>query len=334
MTGSRAIVAVVRSTRRPESQCIAPAEVSIRRSWAARTTKRNLRAIAIGIAGASASGKTTVLRSLLSLLGTRNAAHLDLDGYHRHSREERARLREYPEDPSANDLKRAAADLCALLAGRAILMPVYDHRKGILAEPRRLAPKIVVFLEGLHSGLLSSGPRRRLVDYTIFVCPSEDLRRAWKVNRDVNQRGYSYAEATSQIAQREPYVAKYVRPQKDAASVVVSVEQRRDGGMAHRVLVSPSFCRALVALRSTSGHRWRRVLCSRRSSHNGRNYVEVHLAKGSEKAINSLRAALSSLELSIAAHRLTGADVRYSYNEAIHVLYALVLLSIARRMVR
>jgi phosphoribulokinase len=278
--------------------------------------------VVIGIAGASASGKTTVLRSLTTLVGRGNAAHLDLDGYHLHSREERQLLCEYPEDPSANDLCRAGRDLEHLLGGRTVSMPVYDHKAGAFTRPKVLSPRPILFVEGLHAGLLNGRARRQLVDYTVFVNPREDLRLAWKVNRDVNDRGYSYADATGQIALREPYVRKYVRPQRDSASVVALVEMTSSRTQSHRVFVTPRFYQQLRRCGADD------VLAASRSRFGRKLYVEIHAARRSVDAVRTLRRSLN-LAPAQAPQRMASSRLRkHSYSEMVYVLFLVVLLSI------
>src|SRR3989338_4964256 len=94
--------------------------------------------IAIGVAGGTCSGKSTLARMLVEKLGTQRAVHLSLDSYYHpldHLPPE-ARARVNFDEPTALDEVRIFGDILDLLAGRVIRAPPTTFtphpRRGIL----------------------------------------------------------------------------------------------------------------------------------------------------------------------------------------------------------
>jgi uridine kinase len=192
--------------------------------------------LTIGIAGASGSGKSYLLDHLLACLNTKRVTHFDLDGYHRHGREERRRLHEYPDELKSNDLARAAADLAELIMGRTIAMPTYNHSTGTFGPRVLVKSKPIVFVEGLHSAMINRYSRAKLVDICVFLYPDDELRRRWKAKRDINDRGYSSQAARDEIVSREPFVVTCILPQTAYADIVIHVAE---DGSRYQVLATP-----------------------------------------------------------------------------------------------
>lgn len=197
--------------------------------------------ITMAVAGASASGKTRFINAVLVCFNENIVSHLDMDGYHLHSREEREKLDEYPDELKANDFVKLSRDIAQLLEGKNILMPVYDHKRGYFAEPKLIEPKPFLFIEGLHAGLINQISNISLFDYSIYLKPDEDIRRAWKVKRDVEDRQYTYQSAIKQIENRRPFVKKYVLPQSDLSDFQLSTKRKKHGGFEYCIIASDRF---------------------------------------------------------------------------------------------
>jgi hypothetical protein len=67
------------------------------------------RPLLLGLAGDSASGKSTLSRGVEYVLGLRRVARLCTDDYHRFDRADRARLGVTPLDPAANTTQAPSA---------------------------------------------------------------------------------------------------------------------------------------------------------------------------------------------------------------------------------
>ena len=108
-----------------------------------------LRPVILGVVGDSASGKTTLTRGLVRVLGEENVAHISTDDYHRYDRQHRAELGITPLHPDCNYMDIMAQDLSHLRNGDPFLKPVYQHHDGTFGPLVRIDPKRFSVVEGL-----------------------------------------------------------------------------------------------------------------------------------------------------------------------------------------
>ena len=184
------------------------------------------RPIILGVVGDSATGKTTLSRGLVRMLGDNNVTHVAADDYHRYDRRQRAEHGITPLHPDCNYIDIMERHFAELRAGRAILKPVYQHKDGSFGPPVYTQPKQFTLIEGLlgyHTPEL-----RECYDVRVFLAPPEELRRQWKVQRDCSRRGYTTDEVLEELDRREPDSELYIRPQQRWADIVVSFQPGRD----------------------------------------------------------------------------------------------------------
>lgn len=180
--------------------------------------RRNL-PFTIGVAGDSGTGKTTLIDIVADTLGEKNLLFIEGDGDHRWERgdmhwEENTHL-----SPKANYLYRQALDLSCLRTGVPVKRVEYDHNTGKFTDEKKIRANKYIMLCGLHSLYLPQ--TRKNLDLKIYMDVDENLRRYWKIQRDVAHRGYSKQEIVRQIEERIPDAEKYIHPQKKYADVVV-----------------------------------------------------------------------------------------------------------------
>jgi phosphoribulokinase len=134
-----------------------------------------------------------------------------------------------------------AEHLRALAAGGSVTKPTYDHHSGSFGPQERISPGEIVIVEGLLP--LADRAVRDAIDVAVFLEPEEELRRRWKLERDVFERGYSPREVVEELQRREPDVAQFVRPQRDYADVIVRFHRTAaedDDRLSARLLVRPT----------------------------------------------------------------------------------------------
>lgn len=195
----------------------------------ARAERPNPRPTMLGIAGDSAAGKTTLTRGLVEALGTERSTSMCVDDYHRYDRRERRDLPFTPLHPDCNYVEIMEQHLRLLATGSPILKPVYDHSGGELTRPVLVEPHEFVLVEGLLP--LHTKLSRACFDVTVYLGPPEDVRAAWKIQRDTAKRGYRAEQVKAELGRREPESARFIRPQRDLADIVVSfapIEGRDD----------------------------------------------------------------------------------------------------------
>jgi len=177
------------------------------------------RPLMLGLVGESAAGKTTLARGVVRLLGRGGVTPLCLDDYHRYTRAELLARDLTAADPAANNLALMASHLAELRAGGQIVKPLYDHRSGTIRGPEAVAPSGLVLAYGLLTLTPPSSPE--LFDLTVYLDPDPALRRAWRLARDVSERGYSAEEVAARAPDRERDAARFIQVQRPRADFVV-----------------------------------------------------------------------------------------------------------------
>jgi uridine kinase len=181
------------------------------------------RPIVLGIAGGSASGKSTVVREVSRILGPGLCASIQHDAYYHDLShmpfEERIKVN--VDHPDSLETELLVAHVHALLVGRAIEMPNYDYVSQTRSTPGFLIePAAVVIVEGLlafHDQRL-----RALMDLKAFVDASEADRLGRRVARDIAERGRDRAQVVDQHESRvEPMHARFVQPTRAYADVLI-----------------------------------------------------------------------------------------------------------------
>jgi len=180
----------------------------------------------LALAGDSASGKSTLSRGVEYVLGVPRVTRVCTDDYHRFDRAERARLGVTPLDPATNRMDLLAEHLRALATGRAVTKPTYEHHTGTFGDDEAIEPGEIVIVEGLLP--LADRATRDPIDVAVFLEPEEVLRRRWKLERDVFERGYSAQQVVDEIRGRETDALAHVGPQRAFADIVVSFHRRPD----------------------------------------------------------------------------------------------------------
>ncbi len=201
------------------------------------------RPIILGVVGDSASGKTTITKGLVEILGKDAVTHIGTDDYHKYDREQRAELGITPLDPDCNYIDIIAQHINHLRNDEPILKPIYQHGDGTFGPPEYVEPKRFVVIEGLlgyHTEELSDA-----YDVRVYLDPPESLRRQWKVDRDCSKRGYTTDQVLDDLDRREPDSSSFIRPQRYHADMVVCRQPSE---------ADPFVLDAVLTLRDSLGH--------------------------------------------------------------------------------
>lgn len=183
--------------------------------------QRRDKSFTIGIAGDSGAGKTRMLEKIEHLFGSgKDILFIEGDGDHRWVRGDENWEQYTALDPKANYLYRQAEDIRKLKSGIYVDRVEYDHDKGVFTEKRRVLPKKYIVLCGLHSLYLPK--LRSLMDLKIYMDTDDNLRKLWKIQRDMVERGYSKRAIVEQIEKRYADAEKYIYPQKGFADMVIT----------------------------------------------------------------------------------------------------------------
>ncbi len=176
--------------------------------------------LVVGIAGGTASGKTTLVRRAAEVLGS-DALWIQHDRYYFDVPEPSVHNYDHP---SALDTQRLCADLDALREGRETGLPVYDfktHTRQTRAE--RVQPCAVLLVEGIL--VLSDPALRARFDLCVWVDAEDDVRLARRIRRDIAQRGRTAEDVLRQYLDTvRPMHKAFVGPSRGHASLVLDGE--------------------------------------------------------------------------------------------------------------
>jgi len=193
--------------------------------------------VVIGVAADSGCGKSTFLRRILGALGTEvKPGHtaigemmtvICLDDYHTNDRAGRKATGLTALDARENDFDLMGVQMEALKSGKAVYKPIYNHDTGNKDPPELIEPNKIMVFEGLHP--IYDEKARSQLDLAIYIDIVNDVKFAWKVQRDVSERGWTEDQVREDIEKRLPDFSKYVDPQKANADVVLRYEPSDKG---------------------------------------------------------------------------------------------------------
>ena len=177
----------------------------------------------IGIAGGSGSGKSTVVKKIVSRLPKNSVSVIYQDAYYKDngklSAEERAKINF--DHPSAIEFNLLVKHLDMLREGKEIPMPIYSYLTCARAkETIPVVPNEVVIVEGV---LIMSNPRMRdRMDIKIFVDADADDRLMRVIKRDIQERGRSFVEVLEHYETFvKPMHLQFIEPSKRYAEIIV-----------------------------------------------------------------------------------------------------------------
>lgn len=177
----------------------------------------------IGVAGGTASGKTTVSKRILEAVKADHLTYLQHDAYYRDlSHLPFAERQAFNFDhPDSLEDELLIAHLEALQQGQAVEIPVYDFTQYVRTSERILIqPKPVILVEGIL--IFADKALRQLMDLKIYVDTPDDLRFIRRLQRDVLERGRTVEHVIEQYLDTvRPMHLEFVEPSKRHADVII-----------------------------------------------------------------------------------------------------------------
>ena len=182
------------------------------------------KSVIIGIAGGSASGKSSISRRLKERYeNTNSVVIIRQDDYYKDQKNKtmEERVKTNYDHPFAFDNDLFVAQLKQLMAGVSIEKPVYDfvvHTRS--EETEHIEPSDVIVIEGLF--ILEDEQLRDLCDIRIFVDTDDDIRFIRRLIRDVKKRGRTIDSVIEQYTTTVKVMHNtFIEPSRKYADIII-----------------------------------------------------------------------------------------------------------------
>lgn len=144
-----------------------------------------------------------------------------LDDYHLNDRSGRKVTGLTALNPLENNFDLMFEQMQALKSGQSISKPIYNHVNGTLDTPETIEPTPIIIIEGLHP--MWDERVRSLLDFSLYLDISDDVKLNWKIQRDMEERGHSLESILASIEARKPDFDAYIAPQKQFSDLTIEV---------------------------------------------------------------------------------------------------------------
>jgi len=197
----------------------------------------------VGIAGGTASGKSTLADRIRRALGPQRCTLIGQDHYYRDLAhlDYEARGAENYDHPNAIDFELLCQHVRTLKSGEPIVLPQYDFSRHLrLSGGVDVEPRPIVIVEGIL--VFTHTPLVDLMDIKVYVDAPDDIRLARRVHRDIHERGRDVDGVLQQFLETvRPMHETFVAPSRALADLVVV-------GRGDNAVVVDMFARSLRSL--------------------------------------------------------------------------------------
>lgn len=178
----------------------------------------------IGIAGGTASGKTSISRHIKETYSdVTSVLIIRQDDYYKDQsdRPMEERVKTNYDHPDAFDNDLLLEQIKELIAGKTINKPTYDFLRHTRSDVTEICyPCDVLILEGLF--VLEDPKIRDILDVKVFVDTAADIRFIRRLLRDVKERGRTMDSVVTQYTNTvRPMHESFIEPSKRYADIII-----------------------------------------------------------------------------------------------------------------
>ena len=178
----------------------------------------------IGIAGGTASGKTSISRHIKETYSdVTSVLIIRQDDYYKDQsdRPMEERVKTNYDHPDAFDNDLLLAQINDLINGKTINKPTYDFLKHTRSDVTEVCyPCDVLILEGLF--VLEDPKIRNILDVKVFVDTAADIRFIRRLLRDAKERGRTMDSVVTQYTNTvRPMHESFIEPSKRYADIII-----------------------------------------------------------------------------------------------------------------
>lgn len=188
----------------------------------------------VGIAGGSASGKTSFLRQLKENLPEGSVSVISQDNYYKpKSEQQKDENGEVNFDlPTSIDKDAFLKDIKSLLDGKSITFEEYTfNNAGQDSKTITIEPAPILVVEGLF--VFHYPEIRQLIDLRLYLDVREDIKLQRRIKRDRDERGYPEAVVRYQWEHHvTPSFKKFLKPYRDDSHIIITNNITYDKGLA------------------------------------------------------------------------------------------------------
>jgi len=178
----------------------------------------------VGIAGGSASGKTSILKELLSRFNPGEVSFVSQDNYYLD------RIKQAVDEngevnfdlPTAIDREAFVHDVEALLRGETVRRKEYTfNNPKVIPEYITIKPAKILIVEGLFVFYFSELALH--LDLRVYIDALDQVKLQRRLKRDALERGYSESDVRYRWEHHvKPCYKSYLRPYRDHCDVVLT----------------------------------------------------------------------------------------------------------------
>ena len=193
--------------------------------------------VIIGIAGGSGSGKTTVVKNILSFFQSEEVAVISQDAYYRDNAHLTLAERQTInfDHPASIEFELLIQHIKKMKAGQPIEEPTYDYVTSTrLPNVNLIQSKRIVIVEGIL--LFTEKKLCDLCNIKVFVDADADDRLMRIIERDMLERGRGVQEVIARYQIVKNMHQQFIEPSKRFADIIVP--QGGENHVAIDVLVS------------------------------------------------------------------------------------------------
>jgi uridine kinase len=181
------------------------------------------RPLFIGIAGGTASGKSTLARVMLEILREEGAEIIHVDAYYKQNDHLDMSEREVLnyDHPDRLEFSLLEKHLEELYNCNFVKIPVYDYAQHNRSQDSlQIFPTRYIIVEGILA--FYPDAIRKILDYSVFVDAPAALRLERRIIRDIRERGRTKESVLKQWSTTvEPMYKKFCQPTSETADLIV-----------------------------------------------------------------------------------------------------------------
>tara|TARA_B100001564_G_scaffold46670_1_gene33871 strand:- start:78985 stop:79593 length:609 start_codon:yes stop_codon:yes gene_type:complete len=181
----------------------------------------------IGIYGGTGSGKTTIVKEIISEFNNSDINVISQDSYYKDNSDISFKKRSLInfDHPSSVDFELLYNNLKKLKNGCAINSPTYDYKLHKRKKHKiKLKPKKIIILEGIL--IMADQKLRSIIDLKIFIEANDAVRKTRRLKRDIVERGRTQNQIENRYEKYiQPMHKKFIQPTKKFADIIIENQE-------------------------------------------------------------------------------------------------------------